>query len=83
MIEIHLTEQEIQNLNESIDDPTHSEKTKIKLLVIRMRHEGTRRALSPRVSTSMATWSLATSTSFSSKNHQPPWEIDTINLLVR
>ncbi len=40
MIEIHLTEQEIQDLNEAIDDPSHSEKTKIKLLVIRMRHEG-------------------------------------------
>jgi transposase len=40
MIEIHLTEQEIQDLNEAIDDPSHSEKTKIKLLVIRMRHAG-------------------------------------------
>jgi transposase len=40
MIEIHLTDQEIQDLNEAIDDPSHSEKTKIKLLVIRMRHEG-------------------------------------------
>lgn len=40
MIEIHLTSQEIQDLNEAIDDPSHSEKTKIKLLVIRMRHEG-------------------------------------------
>ena len=28
MIEIHLTEQEIQDLNEAIDDPSHSEKTK-------------------------------------------------------
>jgi hypothetical protein len=37
MIEIHLTDQEIQDLNEAIDDPSHSEKTKIKLLVIRMR----------------------------------------------
>jgi transposase len=40
MIEIQLTDQEIQDLNEAIDDPSHSEKTKIKLLVIRMRHEG-------------------------------------------
>ena len=40
MIEIHLTDQEIQDLNEAIDDPSHSEKTKIKFLVIRMRHEG-------------------------------------------
>ena len=40
MIEIHLTDPEIQDLNEAIDDPSHSEKTKIKLLVIRMRHEG-------------------------------------------
>lgn len=40
MIEINLTQQEIQDLNEAIDDPSHSEKTKIKLLVIRMRHEG-------------------------------------------
>lgn len=40
MIEIHLTHQDIQDLNEAIDDPSHSEKTKIKLLVIRMRHEG-------------------------------------------
>lgn len=40
MIEIHLTDQEIKDLNEAIDDPSHSEKTKIKLLVIRMRHEG-------------------------------------------
>jgi len=40
MIEIHLTDQEIQDLNEAIDDPSHSEKTKIKLLVIRMRREG-------------------------------------------
>lgn len=40
MIEIHLTDQEITDINEAIDDPSHSEKTKIKLLVIRMRHEG-------------------------------------------
>lgn len=40
MIEIQLTNQEIQDLNEAIDDPSHSEKTKLKLLVIRMRHEG-------------------------------------------
>jgi transposase len=40
MIEIQLTEQEIEDLNEAIDDPSHSDKTKIKLLVIRMRHEG-------------------------------------------
>jgi hypothetical protein len=33
-------DQEIQNLNEAIDDSSHSEKAKIKLLVIRMRHEG-------------------------------------------
>ncbi len=39
MIEIHLTEQEIKDLNEAIGDPSHSKKTKIKLLVIRMRHE--------------------------------------------
>ncbi len=40
MIEIHLTDEEIQDLDEAIDDPSHSEKTKIKLFVIRMRHEG-------------------------------------------
>jgi transposase len=40
MIEIQLTHQEIQDLKEAIDDPSHSDKTKIKLLVIRMRHEG-------------------------------------------
>ena len=50
MIEIHLTGQEIQDLNEAIIDFSHSEKTKIKFLVISMRHEGGRRALSPSVS---------------------------------
>jgi transposase len=40
MIELNLTEQEIQDLTEAIDDPSHSEKTKIKLLISRMRHEG-------------------------------------------
>ncbi len=40
MIEIQLTDQEIQDLNEAIDDPSHSEKTKIQPLAIRMRHEG-------------------------------------------
>lgn len=39
MIEIHFTEQEIQDFNEVIVDPSYSEKIKIKLLVIRMRHE--------------------------------------------
>ena len=38
MIEIHFTEQEIQDFNEVIVDPSYSEKIKIKLLVIRMRH---------------------------------------------
>jgi len=40
MIEIHLTDQESEDLNEALDDPSHSEKAKSKLLVIRMRHEG-------------------------------------------
>ncbi len=35
MIEIHLTNQEIEDINEAIDDPLLSEKTKIKLLAIR------------------------------------------------
>jgi hypothetical protein len=43
MIEIHLTDQEIQDLNEAIDDPSHSEKTKIKLLVIRLSESQSRR----------------------------------------
>jgi hypothetical protein len=30
----------LEHRKQAIDDPSHSEKTKIKLLVIRMRHEG-------------------------------------------
>ena len=37
MIEIHLTEQEIQDLNEAIDDPSHSEKTKAAACCLRPR----------------------------------------------
>lgn len=40
MIRINLTEQEIEDLIEALDDPSTSDKHKIKLLVIRMHHEG-------------------------------------------
>ena len=40
MIRLELTDQDISDIAEALDDPANSEKNKIKLLVIRMHHEG-------------------------------------------
>lgn len=40
MIRLDLTDQALLDIAEALDDPTTSEKTKVKLLVIRMHHEG-------------------------------------------
>ena len=40
MIRLTLTEQAMEDIAEVLDDPSISEKTRIKLLVIRMHHEG-------------------------------------------
>jgi transposase len=40
MIRLTLTDRQIQDIAELLDDPTSSDKTKIKLLAIRMHHEG-------------------------------------------
>ena len=40
MIRLSLTEQAMEDIAEVLDDPCTSEKTRIKLLVIRMHHEG-------------------------------------------
>src|SRR5690606_21264415 len=40
MIRLELTDQQIEDIAELLDDPASSDRTKIKLLVIRMHHEG-------------------------------------------
>ena len=40
MIRLKLTDQEIEDIKEALDDPATSDKHKIKLLVIRMHSEG-------------------------------------------
>lgn len=42
MIRLTLTEQDMEDIAEVLDDPSISEKTETKLLVIRMHHEGAR-----------------------------------------
>lgn len=83
MIEIHLTEQETQDLNEAIDDPSHSEKTKIKLLVIRMRHEGAKTGFVSKCLNLHGNTVTNYSTNFGPENSPPPLKIDTINPQVR
>ena len=40
MIQLTITDQEIEDLYEALDDPTTSKKAKLKLLALRMHHEG-------------------------------------------
>ena len=40
MIQLTITDQEIEALYEALDDPSTSEKAKLKLLALRMHHEG-------------------------------------------
>ena len=40
MIHLELTDQQLADITEALDDPSTSDKNKIKLLVIRMHHEG-------------------------------------------
>jgi len=40
MIQLKITDQEIEDLSEALDDPTTSEQIKLKLFALRMHHEG-------------------------------------------
>ena len=40
MIQLNFTDQELEDVTEGLDDPATSEKSKLKLLALRMHHEG-------------------------------------------
>jgi len=47
MIQLEISEQDLADITEALDDPTTSEQAKRKLLCLRMHHEGKRRKIDP------------------------------------